>query len=530
MPEKIAVEMRGVTKRYPRVLACDGVDLSVRQGEIHAIIGENGAGKSTLMKILYGMVRPDEGSIKLNGKPLIGHSASDSIKLGLGMVHQHFMLIDPFTVAENVVLGIEPTKAGLFIDGRAARERVERLSTEYGLALDPDERIENLSVGLEQRAEIVKVLYRGADILILDEPTGVLTPQEVTELFVVLRALRESGRTIIFITHKLNEVIELADRVTVMRDGSVTGVVSAAETTPEELATMMVGRDVLLRVERQEATLGEPVLTVSKLSALGRKGTHVLENVDLEIRSGEILGIAGVQGNGQTELVDAITGLHATSSGSVTLSGTDITNLKPRAIRDLGVAHVPEDRLERGIVPDFSVAENLLLGHHHRAGYSHRGLINVAKMEEHARTLIAEHDIRPADPSISAAHLSGGNQQKLIVAREFDGAPTLLIASQPTRGVDIGAIEFVHTSILKKRDAGVAVLLVSAELSEIMTLSDRIAVMYGGRIVAEFEGGTVSEEELGRYMTGAGDSGDEPVRNRPLDDNSPGQAAAGGEA
>jgi simple sugar transport system ATP-binding protein len=503
MPEQNAVEMRGVTKRYPRVVACDCVDLDVRRGEIHAIIGENGAGKSTLMKILYGMVRPDEGSIRLNGTSLIGHAPSDSIKLGLGMVHQHFMLIDPFTVAENVVLGIEPVRAGLLVDGQAARERVERLSSEYGLALDPDERIENLSVGLEQRAEIVKVLYRGADILILDEPTGVLTPQEVAELFLVLRSLRQSGRTIIFITHKLNEVIELADRVTVMRDGRVTGVVSASETTPGELARMMVGRDVLLRVERGEATQGEPVLAVSKLSAVGRKGAHVLDQVNLEIRSGEILGIAGVQGNGQTELVDVITGLHAASSGNVMLSGTDITNRRPRVIRDMGVAHVPEDRLARGLVPEFTVAENLVLGNQHHAEYCHHGLIDVVKIEEHARELIAEHDLRPADPSVRASHLSGGNQQKLIVAREFDSDPALLVASQPTRGVDIGAIEFVHTSILKMRDAGAAVLLVSAELSEIMTLSDRIAVMYGGRIVAEFEGGTVTEEDLGCYMTGA---------------------------
>ncbi len=512
MPEHNAVEMRGVTKRYPRVLACDDVDFDVRRGEIHAIIGENGAGKSTLMKILYGMVRPDEGSIMLNGKPLVGHSASDSIKHGLGMVHQHFMLIDPFTVAENVVLGTEPVRAGLLIDGRVARERVERLSSEYGLALDPDEKIENLSVGLEQRAEIVKVLYRGADILILDEPTGVLTPQEVSELFLILRSLRESGRTIIFITHKLKEVIELADRVTVMRDGRVTGVISAAETTPEELARMMVGRDVLLRVERGETTPGETVLEVNDLSAVGRKGTHVLDHVSLKIRSGEILGVAGVQGNGQTELVDVITGLRPASSGHVVLSGSDITNRRPRVIRDMGVAHVPEDRQARGLVPEFTVAENLVLGHHHRAEYSRRGLINVAKIEEHARELIAEHDLRPADPSVSASHLSGGNQQKVIIAREFDEDPALLIASQPTRGVDIGAIEFVHTSILKMRDAGAAVLLVSAELSEIMTLSDRIVVMYGGRIVGEFEAGTVTEEDLGRYMTGAAnDSGEQTM-------------------
>jgi simple sugar transport system ATP-binding protein len=503
MPERLAVQMRGITKRYPRVLANDSADLDVADGEIHAIVGENGAGKSTIMKVLYGLTPPDAGEIHLWGERLSGHRPSDAIAAGVGMVHQHFMLVDTLTVAENVVLGAEPVRRGL-MDAAAARARVEQLSSEYGLSLDPDELIENLSVGLEQRVEIVKVLYRGASILILDEPTGVLTPQEVRELFGILRALRDAGRTIIFITHKLEEVLELADRITVMRQGRVVGVVAAEATTKEELARMMVGRDVLLRVAKEDASPGEPVLQVRGLCAMGRKGTHVLEDIDLEVRAGEVLGIAGVQGNGQTELVEVITGLRKASAGTVAVSGHETTNRSPRQVRDLGVAHIPEDRQARGLVLGFSIAENLVLGKHHRPPFSSRGILSQDDVRSHAERLIDEHDLRPADPSVDAGHLSGGNQQKLIVAREFDGGPALLVASQPTRGVDIGAIEFVHTSLLRMRDAGAAVLLISAELSEITTLSDRIAVMYGGRIVAEFEGGAVAEEELGVAMTGGG--------------------------
>ncbi len=503
MPDRRAVELRGVTKRYPRVTACDGVNLSVREGEIHAIVGENGAGKSTLMKLLYGLVSPDEGRILLRGEPLRSHRPCDSIRLGLGMVHQHFMLIDPLTVAENVVLGQEPVRARCFVDRGTARETVRELSRQYGLALDPDARIEDLSVGLQQRVEIVKVLYRGADILILDEPTGVLTPHEVSDLFATLRLLRKSGHTIIFITHKLDEVLELADRVTVMRAGRVTGEVKASITTKQELARMMVGRDVLLEVDRGVSTPGDVVLEVSALSADARKGVRALESVDLTVRAGEILGIAGVQGNGQTELVEVLTGLRRATAGSARLCGREMAGLSPRAVRDLGVAHVPEDRQERGLVLGFSLSENLVLGRHYRRPFSSSGLLSTGAVAEHARELIASNDIRPTDPTVPASSLSGGNQQKLIVAREFDGSPQLLVASQPTRGVDIGAIEFVHQSIVEMRDAGAAVLLVSAELSEIMALSDRIAVMYRGRIVAEFEAGSVSEQDLGLYMTGA---------------------------
>lgn len=503
-PSTNAVEMRGITKRYPRVVANDRVDLSVAEGEIHAIVGENGAGKSTLMKILYGMTKPDAGEVRVFGTRLVDHRPSDAIKLGLGMVHQHFMLVDVLTVAENIVLGEEPTRNGVFIDQLAARESVRALSEDYGFELDPNERVESLSVGLQQRVEIAKILYRGASVLILDEPTGVLTPQEVRKLFHILRTLRESGRTIIFITHKLDEVIQLADRVTVMRDGSVTGVVSAGETTEARLAKMMVGRDVLLRVKKTKAEPGRPVLEVRGLSGIGSRGTIVLDDVDLSVRRGEVLGIAAVQGNGQTQLVEAITGLFRVSRGSIVLNGEDTTNRAPREIRDIGVAHIPQDRQARGLVLGFTVAENLILGRHHRKRYSRRGLVRLDAVRADAERLIEDRDIRPRDPDAQASSLSGGNQQKLIVARELEGAPLLLVASQPTRGIDIGAIEFVHESLLHMRDRGTAVLLISAELSEIMALSDRIAVMYGGRITATFDAGKVTEEELGIYMTGGG--------------------------
>jgi len=497
----LAIEMRGVTKRYPRVLANDRVDLEVRAGEIHAIVGENGAGKSTLVKALYGLVAPDAGTIRIAGREVSRHRPSDAIRLGVGMVHQHFMLVDTLTVAENVVLGLEPRR-GALLDRPAARRAVQGLSSEYGLDLDPDERVENLSVGLEQRVEILKVLYRGARILILDEPTAVLTPREARELSAILRALCDAGRTIVFITHKLDEVIRLADRVTVMRDGRVTGVVQARETTEAELAHMMVGREVLLRVDRGRSRPAEPVLEVRGLRAEGRKGVEVVRGVDLTVRAGEIVGIAGVQGNGQTELVEVVAGLRRASAGRVTLAGRDVTNRRPGEVRRAGAAHIPEDRQARGLVLEFTVEENLVLGRHRDAPYSRRGLVAREAVRGRAVALIRKHDLRPGDPAVLTADLSGGNQQKLIVARELSGRPSLLVASQPTRGVDIGAVEFVHRSLVAMRDAGAAVLLVSAELSEIMSLSDRIGVMYRGAIVAWFPGGAVTEEELGACMTG----------------------------
>jgi len=498
-----AVEMRGITKRFPGVLANSDVDLTVGEGEIHAIVGENGAGKSTLMKILYGLTSADEGEIQVHGHTVRRHSPSAAIRLGLGMVHQHFMLVDTLTVAENVVLNEEPTRLGVLLDGRAARGRVERLSGEYGFALDPDARVGDLSVGLEQRVEIAKVLYRGARTLILDEPTGVLTPSEVRELFAILRSLRDDGRTIIFITHKLDEVLALADRVTVMRDGRVTGVVEAAETDEASLARMMVGRDVLLRVSKSAPKPGPVVLEVDGLSVKGPRGEPVLNDVSLDVRGGEILGIAGVQGNGQTELVEALTGLRRPASGRVRLGGEDVTLLGPRPLRDRGVSHIPEDRLDRGLVGPFTVSENLALGRHHTEPYSSSGLLRPDVLRREAERLIEENDLRPPDPDAAASGLSGGNQQKMIVARELDGSPRLLVASQPTRGVDIGAIEFVHGEIVRLRDAGAAVLLVSSELSEIMSLADRIAVMYRGRIAAVVDAREATEESVGLLMTGA---------------------------
>jgi simple sugar transport system ATP-binding protein len=497
-----AVDMRGITKRFPGVLANCDVDFTVDVGEIHAVVGENGAGKSTLMKILYGLLPADEGSLSVHGTAVKRHSPSNAIRLGLGMVHQHFMLVDTLSVAENIVLNEEPTRHGVLFDRGAARRRVVQLSGEFGFALDPDALVGDLSVGLEQRVEIAKVLYRGARTLILDEPTGVLTPSEVDELFLILRTLRENGRTIIFITHKLDEVLALADRVTVMRDGRVTGVVKAADTDERALARMMVGRDVLLRVSKKEAHPGAVVLAVEGLSARGRRGESVLDNVSLEVRAGEVLGVAGVQGNGQKELVEVITGLRRAASGRVRLGDVDVLGLGPREIRDLGVAHVPEDRLERGLIGPFTVAENLALGRQHREPYSSHGLLRQTAMRREAARLIEENDLRPPDPDAEAGALSGGNQQKMIVARELDGRPHLLVASQPTRGVDIGAIEFVHSEILARRDAGAAVLLVSSELSEIMTLSDRIAVMYGGRLAAVVDAAAATEESLGLLMTG----------------------------
>ncbi|MBD3367602.1 MAG: ATP-binding cassette domain-containing protein [Candidatus Eisenbacteria bacterium] len=503
MAPRPAVEMRGITKSYPGVLANSDVDLLVEEGEIHAIVGENGAGKSTLMKILYGLVPPDAGEIAVHGRPVRRHSPSAAIRLGLGMVHQHFMLVDTLTVAENVVLNEEPTRFGVLLDSGAAARRVERLSQEYGFALDPEALVGDLSVGLEQRVEIAKVLYRGARTLILDEPTGVLTPSEVDELFAILRALREDGRTILFITHKLDEVLALADRITVMRDGRVTGLVEAGATDEGSLARMMVGRDVLLRVTKKPPTPGPVRLTVDGLSVRGLRGETLVEDVSFEVRAGEILGVAGVQGNGQTELVEALTGLRRPSSGRVELDGTDVAGLGPRGIRDLGVSHVPEDRLERGLVGAFSVSENLALGRHHREPYSSRGLLDPTSFRSEAERLIEENDLRPPDPEALASGLSGGNQQKLIVARELDGAPRLLVASQPTRGVDIGAIEFVHGEILRLRDDGAAVVLVSSELSEILTLADRIAVMYKGRLAAVVDASDATEESIGLLMTGA---------------------------
>ena len=502
-----AVEMHNISKQFPLVLANDDVTFTVEQGEIHALVGENGAGKSTLMNILYGLLHADSGIMAVGGKEVRFTGPGDAISHGIGMVHQHFMLIPPLTVAENVVLGQEPSTKG-FVDRSRANQIVKDLSDQYGLKVDPTAKVETLSVGIEQRIEIIKVLYRGAEILILDEPTAVLTPQEVDELFEILRALKNQGKTIIFITHKLQEVMAVADTVTVMRRGKVVGTVAIADTTRQKIATMMVGRQVLFQVERTQAEPGDIVLTVKDLSALDNKDLPALRAISFSVREGEILGIAGVEGNGQSELVEVLTGLRKAQSGMVELNGQVITNRSPRFIREGGTGHIPEDRHRRGLVLDFNVAQNMVLGIHYRKPFVRHlilDVINFGPIREKAERLLEEFDIRPPDQENLAGNLSGGNQQKVIVAREFDQDPKLLIAAQPTRGVDVGSIEFIHQRLLQARDKGKAVLLISADLEEILSISDRIAVMYEGQIVGTLDPAEATEERLGLMMTGGGE-------------------------
>ncbi len=500
----LAVDMRGITKQFPGVLANNNVDFSVREGEIHALVGENGAGKSTLMNILYGLIHPDSGEILINGKP--GHITGprDAIALGIGMVHQHFMLIPVFSVGENIMLGREPVAAYEFYDRARARKAINDLTKKYGLALDPDARMADLPVGLQQRAEIVKVLYRGANILILDEPTGVLTPQETKELFVVLRDLVKAGKTIIFISHKLKEVLDISDRITVMRRGRVVGHLTTKDTNEEEIATMMVGREVLLRVDKKPAKPGAVVMRVENVTASSDRGVPALKGVSFELRQGEILGIAGVEGNGQSELMEVLAGTRKTTGGHILLGDREITTYDARTERDAGVAFIPEDRRGTGLVLSFSIAENSILGRERAPTFSWRNFVlKLVAIREWARRLVKEYDVRTPSIDVAARNLSGGNQQKVIVAREMASKPKVLLAAQPTRGVDIGAIEFIHRQIVKERDEGTAVLLVSAELDEVRSLSDRIAVMYEGRIVS-IEGPETPEERLGLLMTGGG--------------------------
>jgi ABC-type uncharacterized transport system ATPase subunit len=499
---KFAVEMRGITKRFGEVLANDHISLTIPDKSIHAIIGENGAGKSTVMNILYGFYAADEGEILLDGQIRAIGGPGDAISLGLGMVHQHFMLVEPLTVTENIVLGAEPT-AGLSIDYRKARSRVREISEQYGLKIDPDAHIADLSVGQQQRVEILKTLYRGARILILDEPTAVLTPQEVAEMFAILRSLREQGKTIIIITHKLAEVLALSDNITVMRDGKVVGNLPTSEASAEGLARLMVGREVLLRVKKDDANLRDPILSVQGLTLQSAQGKPILDDVSFEVRGGETLGIAGVEGNGQTELIEILAGLRKATAGEVLLEGRRIDTLDPRQRKHLGVAHIPEDRHRRGLLLSFDLASNSILGVHRDHPISGALLLNNAVIVERAERLVREYDVRPPDISLPARALSGGNQQKLIVAREFDIKPRLILVAQPTRGVDIGATEFIHRKLIELRDAGAAVLLVSAELDEVLSLSDRVLVIYEGRIVGAVDPKSVTEEEIGLMMTGA---------------------------
>ncbi len=506
-PENLAVDMRGITKQFPGVLANDHVDFGVREGEIHALVGENGAGKSTLMNMLYGLLHPDSGQILIHGKQAHIGGPRDAIGLGIGMVHQHFMLIPVFSVGENVMLGREPVTGPGFYDRARARKEINELTKRYGLALDPDARMGDLPVGLQQRAEIVKVLYRGANILILDEPTGVLTPQESKELFGVLRDLVKHGKTIIFISHKLKEVLEISDRITVMRRGKVVGHLITKDTNEEEIATLMVGREVLLRVEKAPARPGGVALEVDGLTASSDQNVPALKGVSFQLRHGEILGIAGVEGNGQSELMEVLAGTRRATGGHVTLGGRDITTMDANSERDAGVAFIPEDRRGTGLVLGFSIAENSILGRERAPTFSWRHFVlRLVAIRDWARRLVKDFDIRTPSIDVAVRNLSGGNQQKVIVAREMGSRPKVLLAAQPTRGVDIGAIEFIHRQIVKERDEGAAVLLVSAELDEVRSLSDRIAVMYEGRIVSIVPPDT-PEERIGLLMTGGARDG-----------------------
>jgi simple sugar transport system ATP-binding protein len=499
--ERPVLELRGITKRFPGVVANDDVSFDLNRGEVHALLGENGAGKSTLMNILYGLYRPDEGEIVVEGRPVVMHSPKDAIEHGVGMVHQHFMLIPVMTVAENIVLATEPRTAGVLLDYAAAEERVRDLSERFGLAVDPRSRIESITVGQQQRVEILKALYRGADILILDEPTAVLTPQEADELFAILKSLQAEGKSIIFISHKLHEVLDLADRITVLRRGKTIETVRREGATEESLATLMVGREVLLRVEKPPGNPGEVVLEIDDLHVLDERGLEAVRGVTLGVRAGEIVGIAGVDGNGQSELIDAITGLRKIEAGSVEVDGTDVTGQNAKDSLDAGLGHIPEDRQRRGLILDFSLAENLALHDYDHAPNSRLGWLFPNRLVQVAKRLLREFDVRGGSPQTPAASLSGGNQQKVVIAREVNRNPQVLIAAQPTRGLDVGAIEFVHRRLVGERDEGRAILLVSFELDEVLSLADRILVLYEGRIVGEFDP-SVSEQELGIAMTG----------------------------
>jgi ABC-type uncharacterized transport system ATPase subunit len=498
--EELVLEMRGIRKVFPGVIANDNVDLDIRRGEVHALLGENGAGKSTLMNILYGLYRADAGEILVHGKPVSFGSARDAIQSGIGMVHQHFMLIPVMTVAENIVLGVEP-REGILLDERGAERRVRELSERFGLVVEPGALVSDITVGQEQRVEILKALYRGAEILILDEPTAVLTPQEAHELFSIIRSLQADGKSIIFISHKLNEVLEIADRITVLRRGRKIETVPREGATEASLARAMVGREVLLRVDKKPAQPGDVLLSVQDLHVIDDRGIPKVRGVSFDVRAGEIVGIAGVDGNGQTELIDAITGLCEAQSGHISVAGRELREASAREMLDAGVGHIPEDRQRRGLVLEFSIAENIALHDYAKPPDAQWGWIFPKRMVQLAARLIREFDVRGGNPLTRAGGLSGGNQQKVVAAREIARDPKVLIAAQPTRGLDVGAIEYLHRRIVDERDKGRAVLLVSLELEEIFSLSDRILVLYEGEIVGDHTG-EVSEEEIGLEMLG----------------------------
>lgn len=495
------IEMNNIRKEFPGIVANDNITIQLRQGEIHALLGENGAGKSTLMNILFGLYQPDKGEIIVRGEKVNITDPNVANRLGIGMVHQHFMLVENFTVAENIILGSEPTKAGR-IDIRKAEKEIRELSEKYGLSVDPKAKIEDISVGMQQRVEIIKTLYRGAEILIFDEPTAALTPQEIHELIQIMKSLVKEGKSIILITHKLKEIMSVCDRCTVIRRGVGIGTVEVKETNPDALAAMMVGREVNFKVDRKKAEPKHNVLEIKDLVVQDVRKVSVVNGLNLEVKSGEILGIAGVDGNGQTELIEAITSLRKINNGTITLNGKDLTKLKTRKVTEAGIGHIPQDRHKHGLVLDFSIAENIVLQTYYQEPYSKNKIINFPVVLEKSRNLIEEYDVRTPSEHTLARALSGGNQQKAIIAREVDRSPELLIAAQPTRGLDVGAIEFIHRKLIEERDKGRAVLLVSLELDEVLNVSDRIAVIYEGKIVAIVDPKETDEKELGLLMAG----------------------------
>jgi simple sugar transport system ATP-binding protein len=498
----VILELQGITKRFPGVLANDHIDLDLREGEIHALLGENGAGKTTLMNILYGLYKPDEGEIRVNGKRVEIQSPRDAIACGIGMVHQHFMLVPVFTVVDNVMLGDEYVRGGGFLDRRKAAKRILEISQQYNLQVDPSAYIKDLPVGLQQRVEIIKLLFREANILILDEPTAVLTPQEVDELFKIMKSLVAGGKSIIFITHKLREVMEFSDRITVIRNGKVVGTTTPQQADMNQLASMMVGRQIELSIDKKPAAPQEVVLEVRNLKVLDVRKLIAVNGVSFEVRAGEVLGIAGVQGNGQTELVRALTGMQPPVEGEIRILGKDMTHASPKEFFESGAAHIPEDRQKDGLVLTYAVKDNLILNTFYKPPFARGIVLQQPQISQHATQLVKKFDIRTPSIYTLLSSLSGGNQQKVIVAREFSRPIKLLIASQPTRGLDVGSIEYIHHRLIEKRDEGCAVLLVSTELDEILQLSDRIAVMYRGRIVATVHAAETTKEQIGLYMAG----------------------------
>ena len=501
-PNTVVIEMKEIVKKFGDFTANDHINLTVHKGEVHAILGENGAGKSTLMNVLYGLYRPTSGTIAINGKDVVLTSPKHAIELGIGMVHQHFMLIQPFTVTENIVLGVEPKK-GIVVDKAEARRRVVELSEKYGMKVDPDAKIEDISVGMQQRVEILKVLYRGADTLILDEPTASLTPQEIDELIQIIRNLTEDGKSVILITHKLKEITACSDYCTIIRAGKYIKTVKVGDVNENELAALMVGRDVNFVVEKQERKPGEVALEVVNLHAKDYRDAEILKGLNLNVRKGEIVGLAGVDGNGQTELVEILTGLKKAESGEITMLGQDVFNKTPKEVFDSGISSIPADRQKHGLILDFSIEDNMILQHFNKEPFSKNGILNRKEIRANATELMEKFDVRPRNSEEKpAGTLSGGNQQKVIIAREVTNDKELLIAVNPTRGLDVGAIEFVHKYIVEQRNKGRAVLLVSFELDEIMSLSDRIEVIFDGQIIGSVNGKDADEKELGFMMAG----------------------------